>query len=232
MHADSLKAGRIMKSVAFVALMFFGLTIPSPGQLDPNIINRSMSTWQVPKPIVLPDPLGSALKAQQLINMRLEAERQQLLLEAERKKLEESRSEKAPAVESGPQQKPSAPESGRQQQADTDGYLTLGLVNGRLWVHLSDQEKTVFLLGSNDALYRLALESNAKTYSEVPESLKPPPLQFAEVVRELDRFYSEGSNGPIPIENARLYIKRKAYGDSPQQLEMLLADLRKIAQSH
>ena len=58
---------------------------------------------------------------------------------------------------------------------------------------------------------------------KVPDFLKTPSLSPKEVAKEIDSFYSEGTNGPIPIPYALHYVVRKAAGDTPAQLQEVMA---------
>jgi hypothetical protein len=65
-------------------------------------------------------------------------------------------------------------------------------------------------------------------YTKIPDQLKWPELTTEEIVKELDLLYSEGANGPIPIIVAIRYIRHKAAGDTPEELQQLLASMRRL----
>ena len=109
--------------------------------------------------------------------------------------------------------------------------ITFGLSNGRLWLALDDITKAGFLVGCSDGLFLGSMLAGVKTYTDVPEQLKWPDLQNAEIVKELDLFYSEGANVPVPIVWAINYVRHKAMGDTPEQLQQLAASLRRRLQS-
>jgi hypothetical protein len=105
--------------------------------------------------------------------------------------------------------------------------VTNGFTNGRLWQKLDAGEKVFFLVGCQDALL-LGSMTVTGDYTKIPEQLKWPELTPIEISKELDLLYSEGANGPIPIIFAVRYVRRKAAGDTPDQLQQLLASLRHI----
>jgi hypothetical protein len=105
--------------------------------------------------------------------------------------------------------------------------VTNGFTNGRLWQKLDAGEKVFFLVGCQDALL-LGSMTVTGDYTKIPEQLKWPELTPTEVSKELDLLYSEGANGPIPMIFALRYVRHKAAGDTPDQLQQLLASLRRI----
>lgn len=105
--------------------------------------------------------------------------------------------------------------------------VTSGFTNGRLWLKLTANEKAFFLIGCNDAML-LGSMMVTGDFAKIPDQLKWPELTTAEIVKELDLFYSEGANGPVPIILAVRYVRHKAAGDTPDQLQQLLASLRRI----
>jgi len=102
-------------------------------------------------------------------------------------------------------------------------------VNGRLWATLDATTKSAFLLGMSDGMYFGSIFTGATEYAKVPEALKFPDLTRQEVSKELDLFYAEGANGPVPIVHALRYVRRKAKGDTVEQLQELLSSLRRGA---
>ena len=54
-------------------------------------------------------------------------------------------------------------------------------------------------------------------------------LNISEIAKELDSFYQEPSNAPVPIVMALGWVKKKASGASRKDLEDFEAGLRKIA---
>jgi hypothetical protein len=51
-------------------------------------------------------------------------------------------------------------------------------------------------------------------------------LTRAEIISEIDNFYEEGSNSPIPVHAAIRWVTRKARGDSVAELQKRLVELR------
>ena len=73
-----------------------------------------------------------------------------------------------------------------------------------------------------------SIPTGPSDYAKVPDELKFPNLQISEIVKELNLFYSEGANGPVPIVLALRYVRRKAAGDTPEQLQTLLSTIRRL----
>lgn len=105
--------------------------------------------------------------------------------------------------------------------------VTSGFTNGRLWSILDLNSKRSFLVGCRDA-FLLGSMTVTGDYSKIPDQLQFPSLMTDEVINELDSLYAEGANKPIPIVLALGYVKHKASGDTPEQLQELLASLRRI----
>jgi hypothetical protein len=72
------------------------------------------------------------------------------------------------------------------------------------------------VVGRQDGLFFgsiiLGTALGSKDYESVPDLLKFPDLTRDEVIKELDLFYSEGANGPIPIVQAIHYVRRSICG--------------------
>jgi|ERR1700693_240821 len=105
--------------------------------------------------------------------------------------------------------------------------VTSGFTNGRLWLKYDTNAKTSFLVGCRDAML-LGSMTVTGDYAKIPEQLNWPELTTEEIAKELDLFYSEGANGPIPIIIAIRYVRHKASGDTPDQLQQLLASMRRL----
>jgi hypothetical protein len=107
--------------------------------------------------------------------------------------------------------------------------VTAGYTNGRLWLDMpNNNTKTIYLLGCSDA-FLSASRITALDKPKFADDLKLPNLTFPEIIKELDLFYSEGANGPIPIISGLDYVRHKAAGDSPEDLQFMLLSLRKVA---
>lgn len=106
--------------------------------------------------------------------------------------------------------------------------VTSGFTNGRLWMQLDHATKAAFLAGCRDAFLYGAFFVTGD-YAKIPDELRFPSLTADELLRELDLFYSEGANGPIPIIFAIRYARHKAIGDGPGELQDLLASMRRFA---
>jgi hypothetical protein len=106
--------------------------------------------------------------------------------------------------------------------------VTAGFTNGRLWAQFDHVTKQAFLAGCRDAfLYGTIFV--AGDYANIPDELRFPDLTTSELVKELDLFYSEGANGPIPIIFAIRYARHRAIGDTPDKLQDLLTSMRRFA---
>jgi hypothetical protein len=85
-------------------------------------------------------------------------------------------------------------------------------------------------VGCRDALWYGNVVLLGGDYAKFPDELKFPELTTEETSKELDLFYSEGANGPVPIVLALRYVRHKANGDSSDKLQELLASLRRVGQ--
>jgi hypothetical protein len=108
--------------------------------------------------------------------------------------------------------------------------LTGSSMNGRGWKALG-QCKVVFLMGFEDGLFGGLILGVPETtgYPEVEKIYNEnisKKLTRAEVISEIDKFYEEGSNSPIPVNQAVRWVTLKARGASVTELENRLVKLR------
>lgn len=97
---------------------------------------------------------------------------------------------------------------------------TQGLVNGRWWGEQHIEGRTAYFnghadgirLGGNDALFKSVVITS---------------LTFGEMIDEVDKFYEERANIPIPVTYAMVYIAKKVKGATPSELQDYAASLRK-----
>jgi hypothetical protein len=106
--------------------------------------------------------------------------------------------------------------------------VTTGFTNGRFWIQLDHSTKAAFLVGCRDSFLYGAFFVTGD-YAKIPDELRFPDLTIDELVKEVDLFYLEGANGPIPIIFAVRYARHKAIGDAPEKLQELLASLRRFS---
>ncbi|MCU1247888.1 MAG: hypothetical protein JWQ49_917 [Edaphobacter sp.] len=58
----------------------------------------------------------------------------------------------------------------------------------------------------------------------------PETLETEEVISELDSFYSQGANGPVPIVLAISFVTQKAKGATADELGKFQAKLRSLSE--
>ncbi|HUO32109.1 MAG TPA: hypothetical protein VMU80_23015 [Bryobacteraceae bacterium] len=119
-----------------------------------------------------------------------------------------------------------------QAQSTGLGLLdTGGMANGRAWTMMPDAAKTGYVLGSSDTASffsgRDGCNISRDRYTDAYNIFTH--LTISEVIKELDVFYSEPSNLPIPILMARRWVAAKAGGGSAEYLGKLLANYRTFA---
>jgi hypothetical protein len=113
-----------------------------------------------------------------------------------------------------------------QEEAALKQYMTGPFMNGRYWEKISDFQKQAFLLGFRDAV--LTTYELSSMDKEIVADRLMAKLYLAELQAEIDSFYKEGANGPLPISIAYQYSVKKAHGASSKELEEFLAGFRKM----
>jgi hypothetical protein len=109
---------------------------------------------------------------------------------------------------------------------------TLNMANGRAWNAMSSDDKMLYLRAGWDVVRLLMLDLPKPRPTAVEgliEDLSPEPLTGPEVIQELDIFYKEPANLPVPVVMALGWVTKKAYGASRRELDELEASLRGIA---
>jgi len=101
---------------------------------------------------------------------------------------------------------------------------TAGRPNGRLWRSLPYETKIMFLVGF-DAGTRLALDF-AKADRAFAINIAEHTRQ--ETAEELDKYFSDPANAPVPIEWARIWVAKKFSGGTSEELAGFAALLRKM----
>jgi hypothetical protein len=117
---------------------------------------------------------------------------------------------------------------------------TAGLQNGRSWRSMSEMTKAGYLFGIADgqnamslrAYHALKTDGCSKAIGDalldvVRQSF--PKLTIEEKIREIDAFFSEGTNARVPIYDALVWTAAKAGGATRETLEDLAASLRRSA---
>jgi hypothetical protein len=109
--------------------------------------------------------------------------------------------------------------------------LTDDMLNGRAWSSMPDTAKVIWVMG-----YREGVTLTAITMTDTLDKAKamigvlsPFKLTNGEVEQQLDRFYGDPLNMPIPIAEAALVVTRQARGDDPKEIDKLLRDFRRDA---
>lgn len=107
--------------------------------------------------------------------------------------------------------------------------LTDGFLNGRFWVGIPVEQRIGYLQGFIEGLSIIAAgsESCINAQNEVKSSHEGP-LNNRELAMEIDSFFNEGSNRPLPIMIAIQYSVKKSKGATPKELEDLLTYYRKF----
>jgi hypothetical protein len=105
-------------------------------------------------------------------------------------------------------------------------YLTAGYSNGRVWHAMPSHEKLMFIVGFNEGINAATVASN----QTVPETLYLK-LTNNEIVSQLDKFYADSINNPIPITYGYMYVAMKSKGASEVDLQGFLSVRRKAAAS-
>ena len=87
-------------------------------------------------------------------------------------------------------------------------YRTQGWSNGRYWEFMQTQLSKVHFLNGLESGVGLAVVASGAP-REVRESLLVVGFQMADIVSEIDRFYSERANMRVPVAHAYSYVVRK-----------------------
>jgi hypothetical protein len=124
-----------------------------------------------------------------------------------------------------------------QELTKTDGYQ-----NGRSWNRMSESMKIGYITGVADGqnAMSIAIFDGLKNdgWSKRIETVlldvvnrSFPILTKGEIIKELDAFFSEGANGPISVYNALVWVTAKAHGATHEDLDALVAALRRRTSS-
>jgi hypothetical protein len=110
-----------------------------------------------------------------------------------------------------------AQESQDNSLSRNNGYLT-----GKAWKQWPEDVKTGYLIGFYDGLRYPSSVSNLDT------DLFHTSLNYGELRTEVDSFFKEPSNAPLPIFAGLRYVSQKAKGATTGELEEYLATVRKV----
>lgn len=169
------------------------------------------------RPPVIADPIDTALKIQQIRNLKLENDRLQREIEAAAAKTAGRGSH--PAQESPNLPSPGAPPS--KAAPPPSPLLTWGFLNGRGWQAIAPGAKFIYVFGVSEGLLAEARSSRA--------NYLPDNLVLAEIQQGVDRFYIEPENILIPIIQALKIVTMKAAGASQSDIDAMLSLQRKYA---
>ena len=97
-----------------------------------------------------------------------------------------------------------------------NGYLI-----GKAWNEWSEDLKTGYIVGFYDGLRYPSTVANLDT------DLFHSPLNYGEIRAEVDSFFKEEINKPLPIFVALRHISQKSKGASASELEEYLTTVRK-----
>jgi len=110
---------------------------------------------------------------------------------------------------------------------DMAKYLTRGRSNGRVWAIFDLNAKLTYLDGLHDGAVEAALLVSGKNY--FPAEMNAGDFSNKEIVKQIDAFYTDGSNVRVPIVWAFQYMVKKTNGTKSTDLEDYAATLRKLS---
>jgi len=106
---------------------------------------------------------------------------------------------------------------------------TAYMSNGRFWAKLPPETKWGYIAGIWDTARLLSIrDTDEPDQQKIRDSLFVPSLGVEEVAKELDRFYHEPANAPVPIVMAMTWASAKARGESQEKMDDMAATLRKF----
>ena len=103
-------------------------------------------------------------------------------------------------------------------------YFAQNAMNGLGWRSFSPAEKTLYLTGAIEAFYEAYQLQMSHANLECVESLKIASASWfigtlPDLRREIEGFYGDSGNLPVPIMDALAYSRLKMAGASRLQLE-------------
>jgi|ERR1035438_6235097 hypothetical protein len=115
------------------------------------------------------------------------------------------------------------------QQTSADNNQTRKMTNGRFWVIIPAMEKTAFVAAALDTIRSIDLANGKVTPEDSSAYIYCPSLTIGEIQKELDAFFADAANAPIPIVRALAWVSSKSRGASREQLDIELSLLRKYS---
>ncbi len=121
-----------------------------------------------------------------------------------------------------------APICGAQQNQIDLSFRTNDLLNGRWWRDSTQADKVNYVAGFFVGL--------AVTFGGTDECIKYQALiqgryqgvlNFGEIIDEVDAFYKESANAPLPIRVAIEYQAQKSKGTSKMELDQIVTKYRR-----
>lgn len=100
--------------------------------------------------------------------------------------------------------------------------------NGRLWVQMNPEEKLAYVIGVQSAANGLLIDAIITRDKSLEQSIRNrsaqlfPKLGNHELARELDAFYAEAENVPVPIFDSIRWIAAKMQGRPKPELDEMI----------
>lgn len=115
------------------------------------------------------------------------------------------------------------------EKADT---RTLGKFNGRFWRNLSEEGKTLYVIGFNEGSFRVSLlkSPSLPEFQELHAKVWPQNMTFGEVRDSVDNFYKIPENGRVTVIDALSVVAEKAKGVDAARIEERTEQLRRFSQ--
>lgn len=107
--------------------------------------------------------------------------------------------------------------------------------NGRPWRRLGTEAKITLLNGIQEGIWLMIQEASyrsdatlAHSFADTSKSITISGVRFIDLVKQIDNFYQQENNTPIPVIEAYRYTVKKLKGVPKEDLEKQMARLRKI----
>ena len=107
--------------------------------------------------------------------------------------------------------------------------------NGRPWRRLETEAKTTLLNGIQEGIMLMIQEASygtdatlAHSFAETSKSITISGVRFLDLVTQIDNFYQQENDTPIPVIEAYRYTVKKLKGVPKEDLEKQMARLKKI----
>jgi hypothetical protein len=108
--------------------------------------------------------------------------------------------------------------------AAEDKQMTFGLSNGRAWAAFSPEMKIAWVTGWLQGVETTITTMNSWTGHSTHDGKLAidvfiPNLTVGEITQQIERFYSDSLNMPIPITSATWIVNMRAQGVAPEKVE-------------